>query len=570
MKSFAAIFTNRGVVICSLVVAGWILYGRTLPYPFAFDCWSYLYNNHLITDLKYFRLLTDINALALADRQLGLPNDVAINFLARPLLYLTFCANYLLHGLNPAGFRVVNIALHIFNALLVFLFLERLLDFSTKTHKFDSFSVRFIPVFTAMLFLLHPLQIESVTYIMQRSNPLVTCFCLGTLLLYHRFVSEHHYGKRWLFRWGSVAALLCGMFVEESMVTVPLLLLLLEIIWLGNALKPALLRLLPHLCLLPVVPLLVLAVGELQRARGSESAGIMNILNYSDYSPWQYGVTQLCVIAGYLRLLLLPFGQNVDPDFPLYSSLLQWRPLGALTLLLLFILIPLLLFRRRADDSSSLLLFATGWFFLGLAASSGIVPQPDLMVENRVYSSSIGFFIVLAVLICWLREVRVLKRWVVPAAVVMVVTYGAVAWARNSVWSSNISLWEDAVAKSPAKVRVWHNLGMSYLDEARNAEAIECFTMSLSLNPSYQLSYDALVKAYTREGRFAEAQSVAFAGLSIAPDNAVLHNNLGVIYAETGQVELARHYFEKALLLRPNYGSARMNLDQLMAGQVRK
>lgn len=568
MKTFAGIFTFRATVICSLVLAGGILYCRTLPYPFAFDCWTFIQQNALITDLKYFSLLADPNALALAARELGLPPAVSTDFLLRPLLNLTFCANYLIHGLSPTGFRAVNIALHIFNALLLFLFLERLIARSAKSGAFDGFSARFIPAFAAMLFMVHPLQIETVTYIVQRSNSLATGFCLMALVLYHRFATKPHQPRGWLFRWGSAAALLCGMFAEESVVTAPLLLLLLETVCLGHALKPSLKRLTPHLCLLPVVPFMVLMARGMQNADGIGQAGILNILNYSGYSPYRYGVTQLCVITDYLRLLLFPYGQNVDPHHPLNSSLLQWQSLGALVILVLVIVAPALLFLHRRDFRSSLLLFGTGWFFLGLAASSGIVPLPDLMAESRVYGASIGFFMALAVMLDWLRKSQWGaggKRRIVAAAVVLVIAYGTVAWARNTVWSSNISLWTDAAAKSPGKERVWHNLGMAYMDAARHQEAMECFTRALSLNPSYQLSHEALVTAYTRAGRFADAQDAAFAGLMTHPENAVLHNNLGVVYAETGQAGLASQAFERALRLRPGYASARMNLEQVLA-----
>jgi len=559
------------MVVFALMLAGVISYGRTLPYPFAFDCWTYIQNNPLITDLKFFSLLTDSDALSMFDAQRGLPRNVATDFMLRPLTYLTLSVNYLLHGLNPAGFRAVNVALHIFNAIVVYLFLQRLLTCSSKAGQAGMFSVRFIPTFSAMLFLLHPLQIESVTYIIQRSSTLMASCCLVSLWTYLLFVTRQGQGRASLFRWVSLAALFSGMFVKESMVTVPLLLLLLEMVCLGSSVASAVRRTLPHLCLMPIVPLLVLAAGRLEHATAAAHSGVINIINYSGYSPAHYVITQLCVVSTYLRLLLLPYGQNIDPDYPLYSSLLQLRPLASLALLALMLAMAIMVYRRRTDDArGSLLLFGVGWFFLGLSASSSIVPLPDLMAESRVYCSSIGFFIVFATLLDWLRDMRwaaAVRQWVVPAALVMVVAYAAAAWARNGVWSSNITLWRDATAKSPKKERAWHNLGMACLDEGHPAEAITCFRGALDLNPTYILSYEALVTAYTRAGRTEEAKNSALAGLKIAPRNAVLHNNLGAIYAESGQADTARQFFEKALQLRPGYESARLNLERLNASQ---
>jgi tetratricopeptide (TPR) repeat protein len=221
---------------------------------------------------------------------------------------------------------------------------------------------------------------------------------------------------------------------------------------------------------------------------------------------------------------------------------------------------------------SSLVLFGTGLFFLGLSVSSGIVPLPDLMAESRVYGASIGFAIVLAALFdllvgrCRTAPVR---QGVIAVAVMVVAAYGTAAWARNEVWRSASTLWQDAVSKSPGKDRPWHNLGMAYLGEDRIEDAIGCFSRALTLNPAYVRSHEALVVAYTKAGRMAEAHTAAIAGLNVAPRNAVLYNNLGVVFAETGRPEEARQMFEQALQLKPGYESAKSNLERTGAGQLK-
>jgi Flp pilus assembly protein TadD len=194
------------------------------------------------------------------------------------------------------------------------------------------------------------------------------------------------------------------------------------------------------------------------------------------------------------------------------------------------------------------------------------------MAESRVYGASIGFVVVLAAVLDLLagrcRSAPV-RHGVIAVAVMIVAAYGTASWARNEVWRSASTLWQDAVKKSPGKDRPWHNLGMAYMDDGRIEDAIASFNRALILNPAFVRSHEALVVAYTRAGRMAEAHSAAIAGLKVAPRNAVLYNNLGVVFAETGRSQEARQMFEKALQLKPGYECARINLERIRAGQQR-
>lgn len=560
----------RRITLAVIILAGILLYSNTLNYPqFLFDGNMFLLNNPLFKDLDYYARLFDIKDFSSLDEEFGLSPDVTTNFMMRPVAYITFSINYLISGFDPAAFRSVNITIHILNSLLVFACIELFLN-ATQTHtNSNRFSNRFIPASSAFIFLLHPMQTESVTYITQRFTSLAALFYLTTIWLYFIWTKQERSGKnRNYLRWISVAMLLLGMLARESLFTAPFLLVLLELTVLGNDLKTALRRTAPHLMLLPVIPVMVIMISAAQYNTAPSLHEAINVVNYVDFPISHYALTQLVMVVTYFRLYLLPYGQNIDPDPPLYTLPYQWPVILSALVIISMVGGSFLLYRKNRTDIRCVLVFVgVCWYFLALTVSSSFIPLPDLMAEHRAYFSSIGLIMALISLLDLLRTALGEKKRIggmfvagitVWCAVLIVLTYN-----RNTVWRSSLHLWSDAVRKSPDKDRPWYNLGLAYKTAGRSSEAVKCFRKAIELNPEWGKAYESLAVMLLHLKQFQEAVKVSIRGIEADPANPVLYNNLGIAYAEMDQDDAARQAFSTAIALRPGYENAMLNLDRL-------
>jgi tetratricopeptide (TPR) repeat protein len=545
--------TYRNIVLTVIALLGTALYIHTLGFPFVFDGEHYLVKNPLIKDFRYYGELLTPRRFAQIDELLKIDPDLTTNFMLRPVSYLTFSLNYFLGDLNPAGYRAVNIAIHILNAVLLYLFTERLLRPSPHHRTLDRASLRFIPTVAALFFLVHPLQTLSVTYIIQRFTSLGTVFYLLTLYLYLLSIQSDEQGRATLFQRLSLLTLIVGMLVKELMFTAPFMLLLMELVVLGTSLKAALRRALPHLLCLPLIPVMTAVCAALQNNSAASVSGSLNVVNYSHYPITAYLFTQLCVITTYLRMLLLPYGQNIDPDYPLYTSLLQGRVLLSLALLVALLAVAFFLFRReRRDLRYALAFFGTAWFFLAISIDSSIVPLPDLMAEQRVYLPSVGLFLLLAAMTDLLRT-RLTSAPIRKGLLAVMVAWGivlcGVTLVRNEVWHSEISIWQDTTAKSPRKARAWHSLAMAYAIESRYEEAVPCFEKAAGI--------------FMEQKRYGETAEECVKGLTLDPSNAELYRILGVSYTELGQLDDAEYVLRQSLDINPGNGSTRLALARV-------
>ncbi|WP_395751102.1 tetratricopeptide repeat protein [Prosthecobacter sp.] len=569
------------------------LYVWTADFPMAFDDHTYLKDNPFFRNGSNFDYLKDFNEFATRPSKIGSDPDYAVNAIMRPVAYASFRLNYLLDAFKPRWFRVGNVFIHAFNAILLYVLLNLLLRHSKLAGGLRRGSVLFISASSALLFVAHPLATESVTYIIQRFTSLVVLFSLLSLVLF--FASCFTSSKwRWLLKAGAVIAVVMAMQTKEDAVMVPLLALLLDCLVIGTRLRAALLRALPLLLCLPLIPMLVFFTASAQ-AGGFDFNAALNIVNSRDapMNHWHYIVTEWTVIAHYLRQMFWPKGMNLDPDWPKYESLWQGPVLLALAALGGLVASTWILWRRFRGDVRLVLGFACVlWFLLTISVSSALVPLPDLVAEHRSYLPSIGIFILVACLLDWLRgsEIRLgAQRIWVPVLVFLSV--GALSWKtciRNNVWRTRESLWEDTVAKSPGKYRTWGNLGAAYSDAGKNEEAVHCFREALKVEPRFQNGLlnlsNSLLKlnrpkealdttmqlinldknatsrlpvaftlglSFAGVGRYDESINVFKNILNALPDDPQTHKALGLVYYQTGVPHRALDHFQHAARVQP-------------------
>lgn len=551
------IFGTVAVVVLVLCAA---LYAWTVDFPMVFDDFVYLQTNPLVRDTLSFGYLADLHEFATRPTKMGLPPDLATNFILRPVAYATFHLNYLFDGYTPRWFRVVNIAIHSLNGMLIFTLVWTLL---AGAQGLARRSKVFISLSSSLLFVTHPLATESVTYIIQRFTSLGATFYLATLCLHFLMPGVKSRAGRWCLGSASVATLVLGMLTKESTFTAPLVAVMLNWLVVRTPLLKSIRAALPLILCMPIIPTLVILTAWAQNGDGVTFSNAVNITNLNDkpWDHWHYFVTEITVIVAYLKRIIWPVGLNLDPEWPLYQSLLSGPVLYAMSVIVAMVAAAGWLFKKfRSDSRAACVLAFVLWYFATIIISSGLVPLPDLMAEHRSYRPSIGIFVVIACLLDWLRTwngARKSGRWLAPAAVAAsVIALSCTTVERNKVWSSAVSLWEDTVAKSPGNARVWGNLGAAYTSATRYDEAIPCYEKAIALEPQYQTAYLNLASVLNAKHRSKEALDTVnrLIGLNKGADRSPdVQCNRGIALIELGRVDEGTRLLNMIVEQKPDH-----------------
>lgn len=410
-----------------------------------------------------------------------------LDHMVRPVLYATFLLDRSLYGTTPAGYHFLNLLLHLGSGLFVYLILTRAVAEET----------RHVPLWTALLFLIHPMATETVTYISGRVSGLMAFFYL---LAFYLYIKASEYPEavklRRLYLSGSVVSLVLSLGSKETAVTFPLALLLWDLLirrLRGSVLRAALLS--RHL---PFWIVLVLAAGwALNHPRYFALAQFSVALR----PLWDNFLSELHAMAYALLLFFTPWNQNFDHDLPEVHSLSQW-PLP-LDLFLLFGIALATLFSARRIP---LVAFGLGWFLIQLLPTS-LIPRNDLLSERNLYLPSVGLLLAVVILsssfIQWITTIlprpRLIRFGSMSLATALVLALCLFTYQRNQLYRDQISLWSDAVLKSPDKARPHNNVGYAYTLQGDWDRAIEEFRTAVRLDPDYILAQQNLRKAYLHQ-----------------------------------------------------------------------
>ncbi|WP_049768561.1 tetratricopeptide repeat protein [Anaeromyxobacter sp. Fw109-5] len=541
--------------LLAVTVLGLLSYSNSFGAAFVFDDVPSIVENVLIRDLRHY-LPGGGTYAAAPNRYLG---------------YLSFALNYAAGGLDPAGYHVVNLCVHLANALLVYAL--AILTFRTPGVRDSKLagSSRIVAFAAAALFVAHPLQTNAVTYVVQRFASLATMFYLLAVVLYAwwRLRQETHpLAPAWsAASYGLVlASVVAAMRTKEIAFTLPLAIAGYELVFFGPLRKKTALALAPILATLAIIPLTMLGVtadvgAAVQRLEGAT--------RNSELSRVEYLMTQLPVVASYLRLLIAPVGLTFDHDVPIARSLLEPRVLLGLVVVggLLAVAAHLLWRSRpgaagRLDPSGRVVGFGILWFFLALSVESSVIPIRDVMFEHRVYLPSAGLFIGAVTAALWLaRRYSVPDRVTVATAAVLAIALGAATFARNLVWQDELALWGDAVAKAPNKTRPHTNYAHALRKLGRDEEALEHFRAVVRISPDHVDGMNNLAVHLERLGRTDEAAQWLELALRSKPDHAETYVNLGRLLLVEGRAPEAAALSQRAIELDPGYRDAYANLS---------
>jgi Flp pilus assembly protein TadD len=466
------------------------------------------------------------------------PIDMTVS--ARPVLNLSLALNYAVSGTAVWSYHAVNLAIHALAALVLFGIVRRTLGPRSDRRAF------LVAFSAALLWALHPLQTESVTYIVQRAESLMGLFYLLTLYCFIRGAAEE--GSRWYIP--CVGACLLGMATKEVMVSAPLVVLLYDRTFVAGSFREAWRRRRRVYAALAgtwvILPFLVLAT----HGRGG-SAGFGN-----GVSAWDYALTQFPAVVHYLRLGLWPrplvFDYGTGPAHGMDSVVPDALFVAGLVALTAWALV-----RRPAIG------FLGACFFAILAPSSSIVPvATETMAEHRMYLPLAA----LAVLVASGLH-RWLNRPAVPVCVALAAVLSWMTLQRNETYGSEEGIWRDTAAKQPGNERAHNNLGYALSKiPGRSAEAIAEYGEALRLKPAYaQAQYNLAFALVSVPGRLDDAVAHFREALRLDPRLFEAHYNLGVaLQGMPGHSAEAIAEYEEALRLKPDYVQAHFNLGCLL------
>ncbi len=487
----------------------------------------------------------------------------------RPLLMFSYWLNYQVSQ-GPFGFHITNVLIHLLNSFLVFLIARKLFERESSDW--------LLPAFAAAVFLFHPIQTESVSYVAGRSECLSVFFLLAAFAV---FLYRRSPEVNWKTSVAVVVLFGAAFFTKEHTVALPALLLLTDYYWNPGFSFRGIRR--NWRLYIPIA--LVGASGAVFVARvltHAETAGF----NLPGLTWYQYFFTQCRAFFVYLRLLVFPAGQNLDWDYPVSRNILDHGAIFGLAAIVLLAAAAIYYRRRYPLASYGFLVY-----LLLMAPTSSFVPIRDPLAERRLYMPMIG---ILLVVIAALQHVRVDRRKLAAALGAIVLVLAVVTYQRNELWASDIALWEDAASKSPGKQRVHFQLAHTYYTYNRCGDAIAQYEEAARLEkPDYGvlvdwgLAYDCanqpdaavekmreaaalepkahvytqIAMVYAKRSLWPEALEALAQAEKLDPNYDMIYDTRGGIRAQTNDLAGAAADYRHALAANPSNEHARQMLD---------
>lgn len=527
-----------GVILAAAAAA---VYARTFSVPFLLDDVTSIGDN------------PTIRHLATAFRP---PASATVS--GRPLLNLSFAVNYAISGTAVWSYHALNLAIHILAGLTLFGIVRHTLRLRSG-QALVSNDATLVAFAAALFWTLHPLQTESVTYVVQRAESLMGLFYLLTLYCFIRGICAERADaggprvRRASWGWFVLSVLSCllGMATKEVMVSAPLIVLLYDRTFAAGSFREAWRR---HrglyLALAATWVLLIALVASTGWDRGGTAGFDVGV------SPLTYWLTQFQAVSRYLWLsvwlhpLIFEFGPvRIDWWGDVILGALVVVPLALATLLAL---------RRWAVWG-----FAGAWFFLILAPSSVMPGTLQMVVEHRMY---LPLAAVMAPVAIGIHAAVRRRSWIVFA--VLAAGLGILAVRRNEDYRTEVALWRDTVAKRPDNERAHYNLGVVLAQTPGGLpEAVAEYEQAVRLQPDYFEAHSNMATVLTRmPGRLPEAATQFEAALRLRPDSAQTRNNLGAVLAQMpGRLNDAIAEYQEALRLKPDFAEAHDNLGLALA-----
>jgi hypothetical protein len=457
--------------ILLVAIAVVLTYAHTLDVPFYLDDFSSIKENPVIYNWQ-------INGW---QDFIGQIWKLWQDYPYRVVGYLSFALNYQIHQFQVAGYHLVNIFIHLLAGWAIFGLLSGLVRTPALNDLLSDNAKRWLPLLVALIFVLHPLQIQGVTYIVQRLASLAALFYIATMACFIQARLNRHILLNIFWTLACILFALLAFFTKQNTFTLPIALLLLELIFFRRyevRLKGFL--------ILSGIGLFLVSLALLLEQNSAFSNLFYKIpfvktlddltRETDNISRLSYLATQMIVLWTYIRLFFQPDGSHIDYDHPItegffsknehydfIARLLDSDPIWAMIGHLLLFGLAMYALRRMP-----LLAFGILFYYLAHAVESSIIPIRDVIFEHRTYLPNLGIAVIIAwllviVLPSWLKKItvdRLIIQTVVAIPVIaLLLVLGHSTLLRNQMWRDPVALWQHNVEQSPKNTRGWIILG---------------------------------------------------------------------------------------------------------------
>ncbi|UCC94803.1 MAG: tetratricopeptide repeat protein [Candidatus Omnitrophota bacterium] len=503
-----------------IAIVGFAVYANSLKGEFIWDDEGLVKNNIYI---KSFSHLPDIFT-----EPLGVGNQERDSFdyprFWRPLQAFTYMIDYQLWELNVVGYHLSNILLHIGVALALY-WLTGLL-----------FKNQLLSLCASLLFVVHPIHTEAVSYISGRADLLAALFMVLCLIFYIKNLSTRNV----FFYIFMILAYILALLSKELSLVLPILLLLFHFTFRK---KFALKQFIPIVSIALLFIVLRLAFLKTFLPGGNQATLPQRIPGF------------FVALTNYLKLLLAPFPLHMEYGNNIFAFTDIRVIIGVgLSLSLLFCAYK---FRKN-----TLIFFSILWFFIMLLPQSNLYPAGAYMAEHWLYSASIGFFLVVgnSLISCRIKKFQLSTAIL---TIILVGVYGALTIKQNTYWRNPLGFYERTAQYASGSYRVHYNLGNIYESMARYEEAIASYRKAINLEPDYPKPYYNLGIVYQGLGNTEEAIILYEEAIAMNPNYIEAYNNLGNAYRTIGRAETAIAIYKKALEADPHNAYAYINLGSI-------
>ena len=503
----------------------------------AFVYWNSLNGEFVFDDQQI--VLQNPNLLNI--KSLGDAINAAMGW--RQVLFFSYGLNYYLGGLNPYGYHAVNLFLHIINVFLVYFIIREL----AGRHRSSTYAA----FCGAAVFGVHTLLSGAVSYIAGRSSVMCALFYFLAVYLFAKALDEGAApSARFIF---VVCAGISGLFAwqaKQEAITLPGILA--ALLWLRSGKREV-----RYILVLASLPLLFAALmwrelqGLFATVTGNRilvNAGFDTVLPAATY----FRTYITAIVSYYFPRFIYPADLSADPHIAAVSS---WYSPELLVSVVILGLLVWVVIRRRTTDR--LLMAGIAAILVSPLTAYAFVPLADVVLEHRAYIPGLGIGLLAAALFRWLSEQFPAGKVAIPAVIVVVL--GMTTIQRNHVYANNVTLWEDAVQKSPKKARAVFNLGAAYQNARRPNDAIREYEAALALKPDIHAAYSNMAAMQIDTGRLDDGEKTLVKLTEIAPEYTEGFINLSVLYIRKKETDKAITAADRALAINPEAFAAHFN-----------